>query len=290
MMELRPEVRAAYLERLGVEADAPSVDGLRLLHRRHAERIPYETLWIHGDERWNIDPHAAAQRIALENRGGYCYHLNGAFGLLLRSLGYRVKTHTGGVHGPEGHDRATHGNHLVLTVDELATDDNPDGRWYVDVGLGDALHEPILLAAGSVQQGPFRLTLTRSESLGSGWHLEHDPAGGFTGMAWSLDPADETLMARQHAWLSTSPESGFVKLGLAQTRDDQGVDVMHGLVVKRIGSNARSSEPIADRRAWFDALCDLFGLTFASSPPGTTDRLWERTLVTHAAWESTRLT
>ena len=34
-----------------------------------------------------IDPTDALIRIAFQGRGGYCYHLNGAFGSLLRSLG-----------------------------------------------------------------------------------------------------------------------------------------------------------------------------------------------------------
>ena len=86
-MDIDPVVRDRYLDRLGVEGEPPSLDGLCELHRRHAERVPYETLWIHGGERWDIDAHRAANRIALDGRGGYCYHLNGAFGLLLSSLG-----------------------------------------------------------------------------------------------------------------------------------------------------------------------------------------------------------
>src|SRR6478736_4403640 len=113
--ELDPTVRAAYLARLGVEAGPPSVDRLTSIVQRHAERVPYETLWIPAGERWSIDPAQAARRIAFEGRGGYCYHLNGALGLLLRSLGYAVHGHVGGVQGGEPSPDAM-GNHLVLTV------------------------------------------------------------------------------------------------------------------------------------------------------------------------------
>ena len=50
------------------------------------------------------------------------------------------------------------GNHLVLTVDQLPSEANPSGVWYVDTGLGDALHDPLPLAAGRHDQPPFRLT------------------------------------------------------------------------------------------------------------------------------------
>lgn len=285
---LDPDVRAAYLARLGVEATPPSAEALRLLHRRHAERVPYETMWIHGGEAWTTDPHAADRRIALERRGGYCYHLNGAFDLLLQSLGYEVRSHCGGVHGPDGPTDETRGNHLVLSVDALPSDDNPTGRWYLDVGLGDALHEPIPLRPGTFQQGPIALRIEQPETGGVGWHLLHDPAGSFTGMAWTTDAPDHELFASRHAWLSSSPDSVFVRTATAQRRDAEGSDIVRGLVVTRVGSGAHTGEPLTDRGAWFDALADLFGLTFEASTPGTTDRLWNRILATHRAWEASQ--
>lgn len=285
-MDLDPAVRSAYLDRLGLDPEPPSIDALRALHRRQVERVPYETMWIHGGEAWDTDPHLAARRIAMHRRGGYCYHLNGAFALLLRSLGYSVTHHCGGVHGPDGPTDDARGNHLVLGVDGLPTDENPGGRWYVDAGLGDALHEPIPLAEGAAHQGPFTFTISRTGDDGHGWHLTHDPAGSFTGMAWSTLPADDQLLRTKHEWLSTSPESGFVRTATAQRRDADGVDILRGLVLTRVGSDAATHEPLTDRTAWFELLADLFGLTFEGSAPGTADRLWERTLATHRAWET----
>src|SRR5450432_111946 len=99
---LDEEVRAAYLRRLSVDAEPPSLEALQELHRRQVERVPYETLWIHAGEAWGIDPVDSASRLAFGGRGGYCYHLNGALGALLRSLGYDISGHVGGVHGPDG--------------------------------------------------------------------------------------------------------------------------------------------------------------------------------------------
>lgn len=107
-------------------------------------------------------------------------------------------------------------------------------------------------------------------------------------MSWRTGAPDPALLATQHEWLSTSPDSGFVKLGLAQTRDATGVDVIHGLIVKRIGSRANRGVALEDRRTWFTALGDLFGLTFEASPPGTTDRLGERTVSAHQTWQTSQ--
>jgi arylamine N-acetyltransferase len=277
-------LQAAYLARLGLEVEPPSVAALQRLHRRQVERIPYETLWIHGGEQWGIDPAESVRRIAVGGRGGYCYHLNGAFALLLQSLGYDVHLHVGGVHGPTGPDSDSVANHLVLTVRDLPTDEHPDGVWYVDAGLGDALHEALPLATGEYRQGPFLLTL--SDDGGGGWHLQHDPNGGFVGMGWTMVEADWSDFSAKHHWLSTSPESGFVRIGMAEHRDATGVDVVRGLIVSRIGSDARTEEPITDRAGWFDALGELLGLRFDSTPPEVPDQLWSRTLSNHRAWET----
>ena len=89
-----------YLARLGVEHEPPSIDGLFRLHRAQVEHVPYETTWIHLGERWSVDPLESARRIVEQRRGGYCFHLNGAFSELLAALGYDVHRHVGGVHGP----------------------------------------------------------------------------------------------------------------------------------------------------------------------------------------------
>lgn len=285
--ELAPEVRAAYLARLGVEAEVPSVEALTSLVQRHAERVPYETLWIPAGERWSTDPVRAAERIALERRGGYCYHLNGALGLLLASLGYAVHAHVGGVQvgAADRPDPDARGNHLVLTVTDLPSDSNPEGTWYVDAGLGDALHGPLPLMAGTYVQDPFRLTLARNGE--HGWTLTHDPAGGFGSMTWTTGPARDADFTARHEWLSTSPESGFVRVPMAERRDATGVDVIRGLVLGRVGERAFTSEPITRRPEWFDALADVFDLRFATYPAPWRDRLWAAVGEAHRAWLET---
>lgn len=280
------ELRDAYLDRLGLEAEPPSAEALRRLHRRQVERVPYETMWIHAGERWGIDPTDAMVRIALQGRGGYCYHLNGAFGSLLVSLGYSVHGHVGGVHGADGPDDNSAANHLVLTVDGLPAEDNPSGRWYVDAGLGDALYEPLPLAEGAYRQAPFRLVLAEPRDASGDWHLTHDPAGGFVGMGWSTAEATLGDFEAKHRWLSTAPESGFVQVAMAERRDATGIDVIRGLVLSRIGSNGGSQEPLTERDDWFAALADVFDLRFEHSPPGACDALWSRVVDRHRAWEA----
>ena len=276
-----PDLRKAYLRRLGLDAEPPGVEALQRVHRRHVERIPYETMWLHAGEAWGIAPVESVARIA-RGRGGYCYHLNGAFAQLLGSLGYAVRRHVGGVHGPEGPDESSVGNHVVLTVSGLPSEGNPDGVWYVDLGLGDAMYEALPLLVGRYVQAPFHLGL--EDDGVDAWHLTHDPSGGFVGMSWTMADAEMPVFAAKHEWLCTSPESPFLQVAIAERRDATGVDVMRGLVLMRIGDGAATSEPLETRDEWFDAVADLFDLRFDGTAPEIVDHLWETVLAAHRAW------
>jgi arylamine N-acetyltransferase len=273
------------VHRLGLEVEPPSVDALFRLHRAHAERVSYETLWIHLGERWDIDPAESAVRIAKGGRGGYCFHLNGALSELLLTVGYDVRRHVGGVHGPAGATQAELTNHLVLTVHGLPTDDNPNGVWYVDVGLGDALHEPLPLVAGTYEQGPFRLALAETPNGVGDWHLAHDPLGSFTGMAWRSAPCGMDAFAERHGWLSAAPESSFVRVLTAERRDASGADILHSLTLKRIGDNA-SDVTLTTDADLFDVLGDLFGLDVSTVELAQRRELFDRLRVAHDEWEA----
>jgi arylamine N-acetyltransferase len=274
----------AYLARLGVEPEPPSAEALTRLHRAHVERIPYETLWIQLREAWSIDPLESMARIAHQGRGGYCYHLNGAFSELLSALGYRVTRHTGAVHGPDGPSESEMANHLVLTVHGLPTTECPYGTWYVDAGLGDALHEPIQLRPITLEQGPFHYTLASTPGAIGDWHFTHDPAAGsFTGMVWRTIPVEMDAFTERHVSLSTSPESRFVQVLTAQRRDATGVDVLRGRTLRRIGANPAQTT-LGTRDELMEVLTDVFGVDVRPFDIAAIESVWNRVCQSHEAW------
>ncbi|WP_249999168.1 arylamine N-acetyltransferase [Actinoplanes sp. M2I2] len=274
-----------YLRRLGIDPAAhgsPSVENLRALHRAHAERVPYECLEIWLGRPTTVDPLESADRI-LRGRGGYCYHLNGAFSALLRALGYRVGRHVGGVQPTAGRPAGATGNHLVLTVSELPAPGAPHGRWLVDLGMGDGLHEPLPLVEGEYRQGPFRYALRPSTAEPGGWRFDHDPRGGFLGLDFRGEATGMPAFADQHRHLSTSPESGFVRTATVQRRDATGADVLRGLTLTRVGETT-SSTVLDDRQDYFNALDDLFGLPLDDVTPPERADLWRRLVIAHEQW------
>src|SRR5688500_5469650 len=119
---------AAYLRRLGVAPGPPSVEQLFAIHRAQVEVVPYETTWIHLGETWTVDAGAALARIVRSHRGGYCFHLNGTLGAVLRSLGYDVTTHAASVQGAPDRPPGPVGDHAALVVRDIPDD---DGAWLV---------------------------------------------------------------------------------------------------------------------------------------------------------------
>jgi N-hydroxyarylamine O-acetyltransferase len=276
---------SGYLRRLGLDsvaARSPSVAELFALHRAHAERVPYECLEVWFGRPTTVDPGESARRI-LRGRGGYCYHLNGAFSLLLRALGYRVTRHVGGVQGNASRPAGANASHLVLTVSGLPSPQAPAGRWLVDLGMGDGLHEPLPLAEGEYQQGPFRYRLRPSEVEPGGWRFDHDPRGSFLGMDFRAESAEMSAFAARHRQLTTSPDSGFVQNATILRRDATGVDTLRGLMLTRAG-DASTSTLLADRRDYFAALADVFGLTLDDVTPAERDAFWQRLACAHTRW------
>lgn len=274
-----------YLQRLGLgrlEGRPPSVAGLHELHRAHAERVPYECLEIWLGRATTVDPVESLRRI-LRGRGGYCYHLNGAFSLLLLALGYQVTRHVGGVQGAAGDPAGANGNHLVLTVSGLPSAEAPEGRWLVDLGMGDGLYDPLPLVAAEYQQGPFRYGLRPSQAEPGGWRFDHDPRGSFLGMDFRSETTEMSAFAAQHQHLSTSPDSGFVQVAAVLRRDATGVDIVRGLVLTRLGEgDARTV--LEDPSDYFTALADVFGLTLDDVTAAERDALWQRLYAAHEQW------
>jgi N-hydroxyarylamine O-acetyltransferase len=126
-----------YVRFLGTDVRKPSLPYLRSLIRLHLERIPFENIskihyYLHRGRTGLIWlPPLETHLAGMEDRGlgGNCYVLNAHFGRLLQALGFQVDL-----------VRAAGGNtHLALMV-------TVEGRsYYVDVGYGAPLFEPLLL-------------------------------------------------------------------------------------------------------------------------------------------------
>ena len=136
-----------YLNRIGARRPAsPAAEALRDLHVRHLLAVPFENLSIHLGEPIRLDGKSLFDKIVLRRRGGFCYELNGAFGRLLRALGFPVSYLAAGVFG-EGGALSPLFDHMVLGVDA-------GGSWLADVGFGDHSLHPLRMDDAGAQPDP----------------------------------------------------------------------------------------------------------------------------------------
>ncbi len=263
-MTTRSELVGAYLARLGYEGrPGVSVEELTELHRRHLAAVPYENLEIMLGRPPSVAPLDSLARVGRVGRAGYCFHQNGALETVLGDLGYAVERRAGHVWTTDD-DRWTGVlNHLVLVVSGLPTDDNPGGHWWPDVGLGDAIAEPLPLVVGEYDQGGFGYGLT---DVGEdGWSFRADPTGSFAGVEVAGRPTEEQI-AERHRSLSTPPDGRFARVLVVQRRMPDHVDVVRGCLAHTItpGDEPGSSgTELTTYDDWRGALVDGCGLSLA---------------------------
>lgn len=278
---MNPDPFDGYLRRLGVTAlGGPSVEGLFALQRAHLERVPYENVDIRLGRPPGIDPALSVRRFTA-GRGGYCFHLNGAFAALLESLGYEVTRHLGGV-SADAESLGVRGDHLVLTVRAGGEE------FWVDAGLGDmGPHEPLPLRAGTYERNGFTYRLERLDPLegeGPGWAF-FPSAGGARRMNFRDAPARTADFEDMHAWLSTDEESPFVRTFAVFRRDAEGTDGLRGRVLTRTERGERTQERVlSGPEELFAVLGGLFGRNLDDLGPADRAALWAGVERTHEAW------
>ncbi|QNE19112.1 arylamine N-acetyltransferase [Kribbella qitaiheensis] len=267
----------AFLRRLGLRGhDGPSLEALTTLHAAFSDSVPYETVQYQFGQGGPLDPEAAAARIISREAGGYCFQLNGSFGALLTALGYQVTMHRGGAETATRPAKVD-ASHLVLTVDGLP--DAP-GTWLVDVGLGEGLIAPLPLGVGRFEQEPFKLRLRPSEIV-DGWRLDHDPRSSLVGMDFEAAPATMQAFEAQHAYLSASPDSPFVRLLSAFRRKPRSTAILRGLTLTELSATDLSTTILESKPDFYTALNDIFGLPMTHLTPAQRTHLWHRATNQH---------
>lgn len=198
----------AYLERIRYQGLlTPNAETLRELQTAHLFAVPFENLSIHAGEPIVLEPRALFEKIVERRRGGFCYELNGLFGVLLQALGFEVTMLSAGVaNAAEGF--GPNFDHMALLV-EL------DERWLVDVGFGDSVREPLLLDSRDEQRkgrevyrltddGHF-LTFMQRKDLGQ------SPPDWKPQYRFTLAPRRFSDYGEMCLYHQTSPQSHFTK-------------------------------------------------------------------------------
>lgn len=221
----------AYLARIGAtRPTSPDAEALRALHLAHLRSVPFENLSIHLDEEIVLAEQPVLDKIVRARRGGFCYELNGAFALLLGTLGYEVELLAARVFGAEG--LGIPYDHLALRVQ------TPGGPWLADVGFGRNSHFPLRWDSCAEQDDP--AGVFRIEETGEGdldvlrdgepqYRLEQRPRAyaDFEAGCW---------------WHRTSPKSHFTQSLVCSRLTGTGRVTLTGRTLVTTGTDGAREE------------------------------------------------
>jgi arylamine N-acetyltransferase len=277
----------AYLSRLGIkDIEPPTKEYFFELHKAHVESVPWQTIDIFAGKPVGIDLKDSVQLI-LNHRSGYCFHHNGAFSALLRTLGYKVHYHRAGVQ-PPGTEPQISSFHLGLTVNVL-NDHLEEEIWIADVGLGDMPFEPLPLQVGIYHQAPFTYKVVESGVAAKGWRLEHDPLASFVGVDFDptmLDSIEEFKPKHQH--YSRSSDSPWLNMFLIRHRHAAGSNELRGCVWSKRDIHGIQKIEINNKSQWLEVLGDIFGEKLLNYSSQERDELWKRVRIAHEDWKKSQ--
>jgi N-hydroxyarylamine O-acetyltransferase len=195
-----------YFRRLGIEKTSlsPSAENLKFLQKRHLLSVPFENLDIHWRRPIDLDVEGFYRKIVGENRGGFCYELNGLFYRLLWEIGLPSRMISARVRGGENNFGAEYDHMAILT-------DIGGEEYLVDVGFGSFAAEPLKFVLDLEQPDENGVFTIRKYDESYFEVLKKDE--GVWKSEYIFTPAERDLsefagMCRFH---QTSPESHFTR-------------------------------------------------------------------------------
>lgn len=281
---LNPSEIQAYLKRIGMnDIKKPTLEYLIELQRAHVQYLSWQTVDIFAGRPVGISLQESIQLI-LQGGSGYCFHLNGAFSVLLRSLGYTVDCHRGGVQ-PHGEQPRVNSFHLGLSV--LLPDADPTvERWIVDVGLGGMPFEPLPLRYGTHGSAPFTYQLIPSSVAAGGWRLEYEPNGPSEGVDYAPEAVhDLREFIPKHEFYSRAAESPWHNVFLLRQRNENRSHELRGCMLRTHDIEGIRKTEIQSYTEWRNVLTEIFHEPLVNYSELECQDMWERVQAAHTEWK-----
>ncbi|MGH8881507.1 MAG: arylamine N-acetyltransferase family protein [Stackebrandtia sp.] len=244
----------AYLDRIGAAWPAAAdADALRELQIAHLRAVPFENLSIHLGEPISLAMDQLLDKIVTRRRGGFCYEVNGAFGWLLRQLGFDVT-----ILGASVYNGTTPGppfDHLTLRVDA-------EQPWLADVGFGSFSHHPLRWNETGPQTDPAGSYRLRPEANGDITVLENDwPEYRIETRPRRLSDFEPTCLYQQK-----SPRSHFTRSLTCSRLTDNGRITLSSHTLTHTVNGNRTQTRLESDAEILAAYQDHFGIRLPRPP------------------------
>ncbi|GGJ99925.1 acetyltransferase [Lentibacillus kapialis] len=241
-----------YLQRIGFDDTKEiNLETLHQLQLQHMLHVPFENLDVIYNVPIPLDIETYYNKIVLNQRGGFCYELNGLFNWLLQKRGFKSHFISATINRPDG-SWAKEGSHAAQIV-EL------DQPYLVDVGFGDSVRMPIPLTgetredisgvyrAINVRKNIFDLQRAEGENK---WN---------TLFRFDITPRKLTDFEEASHFNQTSPKSHFTQKEIVSLATPDGRMTLSGnsLIVTRDGEKEKTTVNSSDK---LSVLENYFGI------------------------------
>jgi N-hydroxyarylamine O-acetyltransferase len=253
-------VWSAYLQRIAVPRPltADTVT-LHVLHRAHQVTVPFENLGMHLSETISLTDEALIDKIVRQHRGGICYELNGAFALLLQSLGVEVTRVAARVYSDDGR--------LGIPFDHMALVVRPSdgsGPWLADVGFGRHSVYPLLFDSRGEQDDPGgSFMLADTDSADGDIDVFRD---GLPQYRIERRPRSQSDFAPTCWWQQSSPDSHFTHGTICSRLTETGRVSLSDRTLIITSNGDRSEHQLSSDQAVLDAYLAQFGIALDRVP------------------------
>jgi len=244
----------AYFDRIGLPMPddlTPTSELLRKLQFAHCTAVPYENLDMMRGIPTSLEVDALYEKIVVNRRGGLCFELNGAFGALLRELGYGVTDLA--ARYLRGESTIPMRRHRVLKVQAI------DGLWLCDVGIGEICpREPVRLLEGVAQAQLGELYRLEKDTF-LGWVLSDFHKGAWRRFySFTEEPQLMVDYIAPNFYCEKHPDSPFNKDEMFSLKTPTGRITLDGHIFKEFDGDTVMVKELSDEE--MPAAYEQFGL------------------------------
>lgn len=244
-----------YLARIGADniGSVADTNTLRMLQRQHLLNVPFENLDIHWGRPITLDTDKFYQKIVRENRGGFCYELNGLFNELLRDIGFQTRLVSGRVGDGHGNFSEEYDHLAILVI-------IGEMHHLADVGFGAFTSWPLQFIPDLEQEddaGVFVIRPYRDEYFEAakkeenGWRSEYifKPLG-----------RDLSEFEARCEYQQTSPKSHFTKNKICSLMTVNGRKTLTDTKFIVTKDGAKTETPVYSNEEFDELLLNEFGI------------------------------
>lgn len=244
-----------YFKRIGYKGQGEAnLQTLQELHLAHLLQVPFEDLNIHYGIPIRLGIPDLYNKVMVEQRGGFCYELNGLFRHLLIDLGFETKLIEARVFTDEGeigvrYDHAA----ILIQLEEL---------WLADVGFGDLFLRPLKFEPELIQKDEAGLFVIKKYD-DDYFQLDKSENGKDFAPKYIFSPKEEALsnFLPQCELKQVDPDGHFVKNRICTKATPTGrITLYNDKMIESINGDKRHT-PIPDKQTFETLLKEKFGIT-----------------------------